>query len=349
MSMEMMKALVVESRQKLVYKEIPKPQIAGGQVLIRVRACGICGSDVPRAKDGGVHQFPIVIGHEFSGEVAQVGAQVADIAVGDRVTAAPLVPCGGCGNCATGHPAMCGRYSFIGSRENGAMAEYVAVPAQNVVKVADSVSFEQAACIEPLTVAIHGVERAGALRGGKSAIVYGCGTIGILVMQCLRAKGIERVYVVDIDDAKLRLAKELGAYEALNPQCEDVPTYFEARGKADYVFETAGVHFIQSQVLSLVKKMGTVVYIGTAHQDVTIPAKTFEHILRGELKVTGSWMSYSAPFPGAEWTAAAEYLASGKVKVDQLVTHRFRLEDGYKAFEAMLDRNENSLKVMYLL
>lgn len=349
MNMELMWALVVEGRQKLTYKEIPKPRIAEDQVLIRVRACGICGSDVPRVRDGGVHRFPIVVGHEFSGEVAQVGAKVTSVAVDDRVTAAPLVPCGDCGNCATGYPAMCERYSFIGSRENGAMAEYVAVPARNVVKLADNVSFEQAACIEPLTVAIHGVERAGALRGGKSAIVYGCGTIGILVLQCLKAKGLERVYVVDIDDHKLRLAKELGAYEAVNPQREDVSAYFAARGKADYIFETAGVHFIQSQVLTLVKKMGTVVYIGTAHQDVTIPAQTFEQILRGELKVTGSWMSYSAPFPGDEWTAAAEYLASGKVKVDQLVTHRFRLEDGYKAFEAMLDRNANSLKVMYLL
>lgn len=347
--MEMMKALVVEDRQKLTYKEIPRPVAADDEVLIRVRACGVCGSDVPRARDGGVHRFPIVIGHEFAGEVAAVGARARGFTAGDRVTAAPLIPCGGCDSCAAGNPAMCGQYSFIGSRENGALAQFVAVPARNVVKLADSVSFEQGACIEPLTVAIHGVERAGALRGGKSAIVYGCGTIGILVLQCLKAKGIERVYAVDIDDHKLRLAQELGAYETVNAQREDVPAYFEARGGADYVFETAGVNFIQSQVLSLVRKMGTVVYIGTAHKDVTIPAKAFERILRGELHVTGSWMSYSAPFPGDEWTAAAEYLASGKVKVDRLVTHRFRLEDGYKAFEAMLDRNEKALKVMYLL
>lgn len=346
--MEYMKALVIEDVKKLVYKDIEIPKVEDDKVLIRVRACGICGSDVPRARDGGVHSFPQVVGHEFTGEIVKIGEKVDNCKVGDRVTVAPLIPCGKCENCQKGNPAMCTSYSFIGSREQGAMAEYVAVPSKNVIKLADNVTYEQGACIEPITVALHAVERVNIISGRK-AIVYGCGTIGILLMQCLKAKGLEKVYVVDIDDFKLSIAKELGAYEVINSLKTDVKQYFNEHGKVDYVFETAGVNFIQSEVLNLVDRLGSVVYVGTAHKDVTIDYKTFENILRGELNVTGSWMSYSAPFPGNEWKAAVEYLESGKINVDKIITHKFKLEDGYNAFEAMLSKDENSIKVMYTL
>lgn len=343
-----MKALVIEDVKKLVYKDIEIPKVQEDKVLVRVKACGICGSDIPRARDGGVHSFPQVIGHEFSGDIVKVGEKVKDYKVGDRVTAVPLVPCGHCENCQKGHPAMCESYSFIGSREQGAMAEYVAVPARNLIKLTDNVTYEQGACIEPITVALHGVERVN-ITAGKKAIVYGCGTIGIFLMQCLKAKGLEKIYVIDIDDFKLSVAKELGAYKVINSLKTDVAKYFNDNGKADYVFETAGVSFIQSQVLGLVNKLGSVVYVGTAHKDVTMDHKTFENILRGELNVTGSWMSYSAPFPGSEWKAAVEYLESGKIKVDKIITHRFKLKDGYSAFETMLSKDQNSMKVMYIL
>ncbi len=346
--MEYMKALVVEDAKKLVYKDIEIPKVEEGKVLIRVKACGICGSDIPRARDGGVHSFPQVVGHEFAGEIVKLGEKVENYKVGDRVTAAPLIPCEKCENCQKGNPAMCSSYSFIGSREQGAMAEYVAVPSKNLIKLADNVTYEQGACIEPITVALHGVERVNII-SGKRAIVYGCGTIGILLMQCLKAKGLEKVYVVDIDDFKLSMAKELGAYKVINSLKTDVTEYFNEEGKVDYVFETAGVNFIQSQVLNLVDRLGSVVYVGTAHKDVTMDNKTFENILRGELNVTGSWMSYSAPFPGSEWKAAVEYLESGKINVDKIITHKFKLEEGYSAFETMLNKDENSLKVMYTL
>lgn len=346
--MEYMKALVIEDVKKLVYKDIEIPKVEEDKVLIRVRACGICGSDVPRARDGGVHSFPQVVGHEFAGDIVKVGEKVENYKIGDRVTVAPLIPCGKCENCQKGNPAMCTSYSFIGSREQGAMAEYIAVPSKNLIKLADNVTYEQGACIEPITVALHGVERVNII-SGKTAIVYGCGTIGILLMQCLKAKGLEKVYVIDIDDFKLSMAKELGAYEVINSLKTDVTEYFNEHGKVDYVFETAGVNFIQSQVLNLVERLGSVVYVGTAHKDVTIDYKTFENILRGELNVTGSWMSYSAPFPGSEWKAAVEYLESGKINVDKIITHKFKLEEGYNAFEAMLSKDENSIKVMYTL
>ncbi len=345
----MMKALVIEADKVLTYKDIPVPALEPDEVLVEVKACGICGSDIPRVLHGGTHFYPITVGHEFSGRIANVGSNVADVEVGERVTVAPLVPCQNCEECEQGHPAMCGHYSFIGSRRQGAMAEYVAVPARNIVRIADNVTYEQAACIEPITVALHGIERAGAIVSGKSAIVYGCGTIGMLTMECLKAKGLERVYAIDIDDNKLAMAKKLGAYEAINSKNVDVVSYFAEHGLVDYAFETAGVPFLQAQILELVKKKGAVVYIGTAHGDVTFSAKTFEKILRGELFITGSWQSFTAPFPGSEWVAAAQLLESGKVKVDELITHKFPLSDGMKAFATLTDKTSGAIKVMYTM
>ncbi|WP_231034939.1 galactitol-1-phosphate 5-dehydrogenase [Pectinatus frisingensis] len=344
-----MKALVLTESKKLVYKDVIIPKIGDNEVLVKVKACGICGSDIDRVENGGVHFLPIIIGHEFSGIVVGTGSLVKNISLGDHVTAAPLIPCNKCENCLNGHPAMCNDYSFIGSRENGAMAEYVSVPAENILKIPENMDFARAACIEPLTVAIHGIERAGLLHSGSTAVVYGCGTIGMFVLQCLKIKGIEKVYVIDIDENKLNLAQKIGAYKVINSSQVDVVKYFCEQGKADYVFETAGVNILQAQILSLVKKNGSVVYVGTAQKDVLIPAKVFELILRGELKITGSWMSYSSPFPGKEWLAAIEYLESGKIVVDDIITHKFSLKAGHKAFETMLDKNQKTLKVMYLI
>ena len=344
-----MKALVIEADKVLTYKDIPVPELKADEVLVKVRACGICGSDIPRVLHGGCHFYPITVGHEFSGEVAKLGSNVNDVKLGQRVTVAPLIPCSHCPECEQGLPAMCTHYSFIGSRQQGAMAEYVAVPAKNLVPIADNVTFEQAAVIEPTTVAIHGVERAGAIDVGKSAVVYGCGTIGMLTLEVLKAKGLEKIYAIDIDDSKLEMATKLGAYEVINSKNVDVVNYFNEHGLVDYAFETAGVPFLQSQILELVKKKGTVVYVGTAHGEVKFSAKTFEKILRGELNVTGSWQSFKAPFPGNDWIGAAELIGSGKIKVDELITHKFKLSDSIKAFETLTDRTSGAIKVMYVM
>lgn len=346
---DMMHVLSVEGEKNLVYKEIPIPVLQPGEVLVQVKACGICGSDIPRVLGKGAHFYPITIGHEFSGDVVKLGDGVANVTVGQRVAVAPLVPCGHCDACEQGLPSMCENYSFIGSRQQGAEAEYVAVPARNLVPIADNVTYEQAATIEPLTVALHGIERAGEISCGKSALVYGCGTIGMLALQVLKAKGVERVYAIDIDSHKLAVAKELGAYETLDSTKVDVPAYFKEHGLVDYAYETAGVPFLQSQILELVKKRGHVVYIGTGHGKVELSNAQFEKILRGELSVTGSWLSFSAPFPGSEWHGAAELLKAGKIQADKIITHKFHLQDGIKAFETLTDKKSGAIKVMYVM
>ena len=151
-----MKAAVLHASDDLRYEEYPTPEIQAGEVLVKVKATGICGSDIPRVLGQGAHFYPIVLGHEFAGEVVEVGADVGALKAGDRVTAAPLLPCLQCDDCQQGHYAQCKFYSFIGSRVQGSFAEYVKLPARNAVKFEQTVSFEQGAFFEPATVALHG-------------------------------------------------------------------------------------------------------------------------------------------------------------------------------------------------
>jgi len=231
-----MKALVITGVSKVELQDLEIPKYSDDEVLIKIKYCGICGSDLPRALDGGVHSFPIVVGHEFSGQVVKIGANVKDVAVGDRVTAGALLPCGKCEACQKGKPAMCKNYGFIGSRQNGAMAEYIAVKAQNIVKLPDEVSYKEGAMVEPLSVALHGIERVN-VKAGATALVFGAGTIGLLALQCLKAVGAGKVYVVDIIDKKLELAKKLGADDVINSMNVDLNKYLSDNGRPEIVVE----------------------------------------------------------------------------------------------------------------
>ncbi len=341
-----MKALVITGVSKVELQELEIPKYKTDEVLIKVKYCGICGSDLPRALDGGVHSFPIVVGHEFSGQIVEVGAAVESVKVGDRVTAGALLPCGKCEACQQGRPAMCTNYGFIGSRQNGAMAEYVAVKAQNVVKLPDEVDYKEGAMIEPLTVALHGIQRVN-IKAGATALVFGAGTIGLLALQCLKAVGAGKVYMVDVVDKKLELAKKLGADDVINSMNVDLNEYLSQNGKPEIVVENSGSPIAQAQCLEIVKKCGSVVYIGTATRDLILKPETFEKILRGELNITGSWMSYSAPYPGYEWTTAVEYIKEKKIDLKSMITNVYKLEDGLIPFEIMRDKNACATKVLF--
>jgi len=341
-----MKALVITGISKVELQDLEIPKYKDDEVLIKVKYCGICGSDLPRALDGGVHSFPIVVGHEFSGQIVEVGEKVKNVKVGDRVTAGALLPCGKCEACQQGRPAMCSDYGFIGSRQNGAMAEYVAVKSQNVVKLPDEVDYKEGAMIEPLTVALHGIQRIN-IKAGATALVFGAGTIGLLALQCLKAVGAGKVYMVDVVDKKLELAKKLGADDVINSMKVDLNEYLSEHGKPEVVVENSGSPIAQAQCLEIVKKCGSVVYIGTATRDLTLKPETFEKILRGELNITGSWMSYSAPYPGYEWTTAVEYIKEKKIDLKSMITNVYKLEDGLAPFEIMRDREACATKVLF--
>ena len=237
-----MKAGVVHAKEDIRYEEIEKPVPKKGQVLIKVKYTGICGSDVPRVNGDACHFFPNVLGHEFSGTVEEVGEGVTSVKPGDRVAGVPLVPCMECEDCQKGNYSLCKHYSFIGSREQGANADYVVVPEKNAVPFADNVPYEQGAMFEPATVAIHGVFQ-NDYHGGEYVAILGGGTVGMFTMQWTKIFGSKKVVVFDISDERLALAKRLGADEVINTKEEGyMEKAFEIVPK-DTLYAHTGIQF----------------------------------------------------------------------------------------------------------
>lgn len=331
-----MKAGVVHAREDIRYEEIERPVPKAGEVLIKVKYTGICGSDVPRVNGDACHFFPNVLGHEFSGTVEEVGEGVTTLAAGDRVAGVPLVPCMKCEDCQKGNYSLCKHYSFIGSRQFGSFAEYVVVPEKNAVKFDDEVSFEQGAFFEPATVALHGLER-NEFRGGGTVAILGGGTIGLLTMQWAKIFGARKVVVFDIVPERLELAKRLGAEEGINTLdekfMEQVSALTEGRG-FDYVYETAGNTITMKLAFKLAANKAQICFIGTPTRELSFSVAEWENMNRKEFKLTGSWMSYSAPFPGHEWKMAAHYFKTGQLKFDEsFIYKKIPLSQIASAFE----------------
>lgn len=331
-----MKAGVVHAKNDIRYEEIQKPEAGPGKVLIKVKYTGICGSDVPRVNGDACHFFPNVLGHEFSGVVEETGEGVTTLRPGDRVAGVPLVPCMKCEDCQKGNYSLCRRYSFIGSREFGSFAEYVVVPEKNAVKFGEEVSFEQGAFFEPATVALHGLRRLN-FQGGKTVAILGGGTIGMMTMQWAKIFGAKTVAVFDILDERLELGKRLGADETVNsgrPDFMDRVREITGGRGFDYVYETAGNTATMKMAFRLAANKGQVCFIGTPTRELTFSVEEWENINRKEFYLTGSWMSYSAPFPGDEWMLAAHYFKTGQLKFDEsFIYKKIPLSKIAEAFE----------------
>ena len=320
----MMKAAVVCANEDVQYLDVEEPGVGPGLVKIRVKASGICGSDIPRVLQGGVHFYPIVLGHEFSGDVVEIGEGVTTVAPGDRVSGAPLRPCMKCDDCQNGNFSLCKHYSFIGSREQGSNADYVVIPEANTVPFDKSISYEQGAMFEPSTVALHGLLQ-NDYRGGGYVAVLGCGTIGIFTMQWAKIFGSRKVVVFDISEERLALAVRMGADAVVNTtrenHMEEAMSVTGGRGY-DFVFETAGQVPTMQMAFSLAANKARVCFIGTPHKELSFTPAMWENMNRKEFKLTGSWMSYSAPFPGKEWSLTAHYFATGQLKFDPAFIYR---------------------------
>jgi len=332
----MMKAGVLHAREDIRYEDIETPSPKEGEVLIKVKYTGICGSDVPRVNGDAAHYYPIVLGHEFSGVVAEVGKGVTGLKVGDRVAGVPLVPCLKCEDCQRGDYSLCKHYSFIGSRRFGSFAEYVAVPEKNAFKFDDSISFEQGAFFEPVTVSLHGLNRLN-FRGGKTVAILGGGTIGLFTMQWAKIFGAKKVVVFDIDNKRLDLAIEMGADDVINTLQDNFREKAAelTGGKGfDYVYETAGNTVTMKLAFEMVANKGEVSLIGTPTRELTYSVSEWENLNRKEFILTGSWMSYSAPFPGKEWELTAHYFKTGALKFDDsFIFMKMPLSKIDKAFE----------------
>lgn len=345
------KAAVLYAKGDIRCADYQEPQAGPGLLKIRVRACGICGSDIPRVLGDAAHYYPVVLGHEFSGEVVDIGADVSGFEIGDRIAGAPLIPCLVCSDCQRGSYSQCKHYSFIGSRQQGALAEYVVIPARNAIRIADNVSYEMGALFEPATVALHGVLCAD-FKGGGTVAILGGGNIGLLAAQWCQILGAQSVTVFDIDDDRLALAKKLGADKAFNVLDPDFESKLKDHTQGigfDYVFETAGQSSTIKLGFDLTDAKGSMCCIGTPSREVCYDAHLWEQLNRKEFRLTGSWMSYSAPFPGKEWHWTAHYFSTGQLKLDDsMIFRKFPLCNVDKAFELYKNPSEVKGKVLIL-
>ena len=216
-----MNALVLHAVGDARFEQIPRPKPATGEALVRVAFCGICGSDLPRTFVKGTYRFPTVCGHEFAGVVESCGEGVTQVAPGDRVVVFPLLWCGKCAACERGNFVQCSNYDYFGSRRDGALAEYVAAPVRNLVRVPEGVSLEAASMTEPAAVALHALKRAGGGFIGQSVVIFGAGPIGLMAAQLARVMGAAQVILFDLVARKLAMAVRLGFPLAFNPRETD--------------------------------------------------------------------------------------------------------------------------------
>ena len=340
-----MKALVLTEYNHFEYKDVPRPEVGADEVLIEVKACGICGSDV-HGMDGssGRRLPPIIMGHEAAGLIRELGDKVADWAVGDRVTFDSTVSCGSCHFCRRGHINLCDNRRVLGVscgefHRDGAFAEYVAVPQNILYRLPDGLAFEHAAMVEPVSVAVHAVQRVP-VQLGDTAVVVGTGMIGLLAVQAARAAGCGHIIAVDVESSKLELALELGADEALSPKDTDVPAAVRRRTQgrgADVAFEAAGFQDTVSLAVASVRKGGSIGLIGNLTPEVRL---ALQAVVTGELTLYGSCASRG------EYPACLEMIARGTIQVAPLISATIDLADAAGWFNRLYAKEAGLMKVI---
>jgi L-iditol 2-dehydrogenase len=340
-----MKALLLSEYKKLELAEMPVPEVGPEDLLIRVKACGICGSDV-HGFDGSTGRRipPIVMGHEASGVVAGTGANVKGFREGDRVTFDSMISCGKCAFCRRGQINLCDSRQVLGVscgeyRRHGAFAEYVTVPQHIAFKLPDSLSFEHAAMIEPVSVAVHAVEITP-VRLGDTAVVVGSGMIGALTIQAARLAGCARVIAVDLEEHKLEMARKAGADDVVNARASDPVAYvLEATGGrgADIAFEAVGATDPIKTAVSAVRKGGTVTLIGNIRPNIDLPLQS---VVTREIRVQGSCAS------SGEYPQCIALMGKGSIDVSPMLTAKAPLDEGPQWFQRLYSHEPNLMKVV---
>jgi (R,R)-butanediol dehydrogenase/meso-butanediol dehydrogenase/diacetyl reductase len=339
-----MKAAVFKGVERIEIEQVPEPEAGPGDVVVEVAACGICGSDLHTYAHGSFVKPGQVMGHEFAGRVVEVGSEVADIALGDRVTALPLVPCNECARCAEGRFNLCGGAwtNGIAYGKPGAFAERVRIPeavvGANVFKLGDEIDDEAGATVEPLAVAVHGVKLAAEVEGA-TALVLGLGTIGMQTVQVLRAGGAERILGADLAPLRLRAAEQLGA-EAIDGAGGIEAALDDALGageEIDMVFECSGVPALAKTAIRVVRAGGTIVVLALYDDPISFNPTA---LVQKEVRLQGT-IAYTSE----DFADAIELLRSGAARADTLITQRESLDDIEQAFQVQLAK-DRSLKVL---
>ncbi|MBV8550473.1 MAG: galactitol-1-phosphate 5-dehydrogenase [Acidobacteriaceae bacterium] len=340
-----MKALLLSEYGRLDTVDVPMPRPGPDDVLVRVEACGICGSDV-HGYDGssGRRIPPLIMGHEAAGTIAAVGTNVSRFKQGEPVTFDSTVYCGRCEYCRKGEVNLCENRQVLGVsipdyRREGAFAEYVVVPERIVYRLPETVPFREAAMVEPLAVAVHAVDISN-LPEQATALVVGAGMIGLLVLQALRAAGCARVIVTDIDETRLQLAKELGAAEVINGKTADTVAEVKkltAGEGVDVALEAVGSTPTVKVAIESVRKGGTVTLIGNVVPTVEIPLQV---VVSRQIRLQGSAAS------AGEYPRCIDMLARGAVNLKPLISVVAPLEEGAQWFERLHERQPKLMKVI---
>ena len=340
-----MKALMLQEYHHFVYQDVPEPEIGAEEVLIQVKACGICGSDV-HGMDGSTGRRipPLIMGHEASGVITQVGEQVKDFAAGDRVTFDSTIYCGECFFCRKGQINLCDNRKVLGVscqeyRHHGAFAEYVAVPQRILYRLPETVSFEQAAMVEPVSIAFH-AEALTPVSLNDTAVVVGSGMIGLLLIQALSLAGCGQIIAVDLAPEKLAMASQAGADVTLQADQTDVAAeVFKLTGHrgADIAFEVVGNTAALNTAAAAVRKGGTITLIGNLSPTVDLPLQT---IVTRQIRVQGSCAS------NGEYPSCLDMIAAGRINVDMLISKIAPLSEGAIWFQKLYNGEDNLMKVI---
>ncbi|MCR4567212.1 MAG: galactitol-1-phosphate 5-dehydrogenase [Pseudobutyrivibrio sp.] len=362
-----MKALILKDVENISVEEVEKPSAGSKEVLVKVGACGVCGSDIPRAYRDGAHNMPLIVGHEFAGTVEAVGPDVDNSWIGKSVGVFPLIPCMKCSCCKNKKFEMCKDYSYLGSRRDGGFAEYAVVPEWNVIELPNTVTLDQAAMMEPMAVAVHAIRQGfGLTESGdkesplkthaswlkdKTVAVMGLGAIGLLVTMFLKDLGIKTVYAIGNKEYQKQKVSELGipadcycdGYKEDEIQWlqdktdgEGVDVFFECIGKAESYNVAAGS----------VTPGGRVCLIGNPYGDMNLDRQIYWKILRNQVTLVGTWNSSFTHEPSDDWHYVLDRLHEGAIHPESLITQRYDLEHIMDGYELMRDKKEPYVKVM---
>lgn len=337
-----MKARVLTSVGNLELKQVEIPKLKKGEVLMRVRACGICGSDIPRIFVTGTYHFPTIPGHEFAGEVVEAFDEEGEKFVGKRCAVFPLIPCRECNSCQKGVYELCSHYNYLGSRTDGAFAEYVAVPVWNLVPIPDNLSFDRAAMCEPVSVSLHALNQAK-VEIGDTVAVFGPGTIGLLIAQWAKVSGASKVILVGTNHTNVEYLNSLGFTDFINGKKDDAAEkLMEMTGGVgvDLAVEAVGTLDALCGCLNGAAAGGKVLCVGNPHGDMNLPKDIYWKILRKQLKLVGTWNSSFDASDKNDWKIAVKAMADGSIGSDLLITHRFSLEDMDKGLDIMHNSTE---------
>lgn len=302
-----------------------------GYCRFGVRACGICGSDIPRVFAGGAYFYPIVLGHEFAGEVLE---STNPALVGRRACVFPILPCKTCEACEQENWASCKQYDYYGSRRDGGMQSELLVKEENLIFLPDGVSFEAGSMAEPMAVCLHAIKKA-APRAGETVAIWGAGTIGLICGMWARAMGASRVLFSDPDARRMAFAESLG-FAALGDE------------QADVCVEASGASAALKAAILCARAQGRVVLVGNAHADMVLPKEVYSVLLRRQLTLCGSWNSdFRADVN--DWRDSIEAIACGVIDPEVLITHRVPLAEADKAFRMIGERKEFYNKITVVM